>query len=231
MTLIKTKQTIDSLVHTMSDAELLAFILYDRTSHGTTKVTKGTGQISCDHILRFVGGLEGLSQVGLSTLAGVDGLDKDKAYAIMAALELGKRVTNAMVNKPRILRGPQDIFELLFPQLHTTKDGSVFVIALNAQGEMLACENVPKVTMRAREKTSVPNSAIIMRTLLAANAVSGVVAVYRSSDTDPREEDKKMADSLMMAGDAVQIPVVDYIVVSKLGYSSVVDGMCLFVPD
>ena len=88
--------------HFLSNAELLAILL--RTG------TRAENVINlATRLLATNGGLAGLAKAGFLELSQVHGMGEAKVSQVMAALELGKRLSALPIGEYPVISSPQDV--------------------------------------------------------------------------------------------------------------------------
>ena len=196
----------------LADAELLAVLLRSG-SRGETAVDLGR------RVLALAGpwGVAGLGRVAVEDLSGLPGLGPAKAAAVLAALEIGRRVAAARGVSLRRLGDPQEAAQALVPEMAPLDREQFRVVLLDAKHGWLGTETVAvgglcHVPADPREvfKPAVRRSAAAV--ILAHNHPSG--------DPTPSQQDIALTERLVAAGQLLGITVLDHLVIALRGYVS-----------
>ncbi len=191
----------------LSNEELIAVLL--RTGDGE----KGVLELA-EEILRVFPRLSDLASATLQELMSVKGVGLAKATAIKAAMELGKRLHEEMVNKPRKLKTPQDVF-LLCSDMRFSTNEILRVIPVDSSLSYIGHLDFPGlssgVSILVRD---------VMRYLLRVGAVAFFVAHNHHSSCRPSEEDEFFTSKLSSAGDILGVKLVDHLIVCPKGFYS-----------
>ncbi|MCL6614810.1 MAG: DNA repair protein RadC [Firmicutes bacterium] len=194
----------------LSNTELLAIIL--RTGRRGESVLK-----QAERVLAHFDGLRGLAGVDLAELASLPGVGKAKAATVLAALELGRRLSVTEVEEAKAIRSPRDVAELLMGRLRFLDREHFFAVLLNARNQPLAVERISighltasLVHPRELFKAAIQKSAAAM--ILAHNHPSG--------DPAPSQEDVLLTRRLREGGELLGIEILDHVVFGDNRYVS-----------
>ena len=193
----------------LSERELLAILL----STGTKE--KNVLELA-DMILIQAQGLRGLGRMTLEEIELYDGVGIGKGSKIIAAVELGKRVSLAE-NFKETIRSSKDAADILKRQMQYL-DREVFkVILLNIKNMVISIEtisvgglNFSSVHPREVFKPAIKHSAAGM--ILAHNHPSGSL--------EPSKEDIQLTKRLTQAGKILGIPILDHLIICDDEYFS-----------
>jgi DNA repair protein RadC len=198
----------------LSYAELIAILIgsgsADETSVSLSK-----------RILSSLGNkLSQLAKLSVRDLTQFKGIGEAKAISIIAALELGRRRKKTEPDKRVKITDSQTAFEVVYSNMGDLYHEEFWVIFLNRANEVLGKENIskggvsgtvvdPKVVFK--QAVQFPASAII----LAHNHPSG--------NLEPSSADHQLTKKLKEAGKALDIPVLDHLIIGERDYFSFVD--------
>lgn len=194
----------------LSNAELLAILL--RTGSTAENVlAQATRLLTAFH------GLDGLARAHFVELAAQHGVGEAKACQLLSAMELGKRLTAARGPERPVIRGPQDVADLLRGEMAPLDQEHVRVLALNTKNEVLAS---PTVFVGSVNQTAI-RPAEVFREAVRQNC-SAVIVVHNhpSGDPSPSPEDVLVTRTLLAAGRALDIALLDHIVIGRAGHVS-----------
>ena len=197
----------------ISAAELLAIIL--RTG------TKQQSAVNLAHlILQKTDGIKNLNEISLNQLVEIPGIGPSKAVQIMASIELGKRVSQSLVEKERhlkIVRTPRQCFDLLGNELKYLKQEHFIVLSLDIKDRLIARDTV---------FVGAINASIVHPREIFAVAVkrlaSKIICIHNhpSGDPEPSPEDILMTSWIAEAGTMMKIPLHDHVIISADDYRS-----------
>ena len=187
----------------LSDAELLAIIL--RTG------TRKENVIDLSNKILSTIGLSKLADCSLTELKEINGIGVMKSSQILALVELTKRISLAKTNITKITCA-KDVFELMQPKIGHLKQEVFVVILLDSKNNVIKEETIAKGTL---------NSALIHPREVFKSAIresaNSIILVHNhpSGDPTPSEQDKEVTEKLKEAGKALQINLLDHIIIGK----------------
>ncbi|MBT7052158.1 MAG: DNA repair protein RadC [Desulfobacula sp.] len=119
-----------------------------------------------------------------------------------------------------ILNDPMKVFEQTKDLRNWIKEGFV-VFYLNTDLSVISREIISIGTLNS----CIIHPREIFRTAIARNSNSIIVAHnHPAGNTDPSTEDLKIKTQIKKAGEILQIPLLDHVIVSKQGYNSIKDN-------
>jgi DNA repair protein RadC len=186
----------------LSAAELLAIVL--RTG---TRERSAVGL--ADHLLSVHGGLRGVANASVDELAQIKGLGPVKGVQIAACVELGKRLATYTEDSRPVIRTPQDVANLLMPELRDARKEHFKSLLLDVKNRVLKTVTVSVGTLDA----SIVHPREVFRDALAVSAAAMIVAHnHPSGDPTPSPEDRQVTARLCEAGKVMGIEVLDHVV-------------------
>jgi DNA repair protein RadC len=201
-------------VHSLSDAELVAILL--RTG------TKGKSVIQiAQELIQKYGNLNQLSSQTIDSLKNSLGIGKDKAAALVAAFEIGRRADfqKKWISMKSIL-SPADIAELFIPLLRDEVKEKFFVICLSTSNriikyELISIGSLNGSTVHQREVFKVAIECSSANIILLHNHPSG--------NKEPSSDDIGLTRKFIEAGKILEINVFDHIIIAGDSYTSLVE--------
>ncbi len=197
----------------LSNAELLAILL--RVG------VKGKSAVDLSReILQKLGGLRALEQWEIEDLCKLHGLSLAKVAQIRAGIELGKRLMAEEKKTFGKMYSSQQVYEYLMPSMRDLKREVFKAIYLNARNEI--------VDESVIARGSLTSSAVYPREIMNLAYRSGAAAMvfahnHPSGSTVASAEDRRVTRELVIAGETLQVSVVDHIIVGENGYFSFAD--------
>ena len=155
------------------------------------------------------------------TLMRFRGVGETTADKIIACCELSARYV--VGTQAKAVTGPEDVLPRLCALKFEERERFV-VVTLDASNHIIGTH---EVTVGLVNQTPVAPREVF-RVALMDNAVSIIVAHnHPSGSSDPSSQDIAITRTLCAAGKIMKIPVLDHLVVSKGGYTSI----CRIEPD
>ncbi len=199
------------LAGSLATHELLAVLVGSGTS-GRSAVEVAAGLVS-----RFDGSLRRMAGAEAAELRSVPGIGPARAAAVMAALELGRRLAAERGRRSRRIRGPRDVHTRLGPRLRDRRQEEFWGLYLDTQNRVLAERRITVGLLNA--------SLVHPREVFApaiARAAASVLLVHNhpSGDPEPSSEDMEVTRQLAASGALLGIPVRDHVVLGDGAYVS-----------
>lgn len=199
----------------LSDAELIAILI------GSGNASESAVDLSKRILKSLNHQLSALAKLSVKDLTKFKGIGQAKAISIIAALELGRRRKSTDSEKRVKITSSQAAFEAVYPHLCDLNHEEFWVLYLNRANEIIGKENIskggvsgtivdPKVVFKAA--VQYPASAII----LAHNHPSGQLKASHA--------DHQLTKKLKAAGIALDIPVLDHLIIGDRNYFSFADN-------
>ena len=187
----------------LSNAELIA-ILLGSGIQGQNAVQLGQA------LLIDVGGVANLPKVAYKQLVTRRGIGRAKAAQLIAAIELGRRISiSSPDDRPRI-QSPEDAANLLLYEMAALEQEHLRVLLLNTRNECLAAVEV----YRGSLNSSLIRVGEIFKEAIRQNAAAIIVAHnHPSGDPTPSPEDVAVTRAMVEAGKLVDIEVLDHLVI------------------
>jgi DNA repair protein RadC len=189
----------------LSDSELLAIVL------GSGSAGENVVDLA-RRILEEIGGLGGLTRADVAALQRSRGLGPAKAAQLAAAIELGRRAGRIDHGERPLLTSPEAVFQYLGNRFMGKTEEQAYVLALDSRGRLLGSATavsggVNGVTVRGAEVFREP---VVLR---ATQAI--IVHNHPSGDPRPSKSDILTTKSLIAAGSALGIDLVDHVIVGQ----------------
>ncbi|MBI4861664.1 MAG: DNA repair protein RadC [Candidatus Riflebacteria bacterium] len=186
----------------LSDRELLALML------GTGPVGEGVMALS-SRVLEELGGVAGLGRAGPARLMSIRGLGPGRAATLSAALELGRRVLAGDAAQGQPIRGPADLANHLLAALGGENREVLGAFLLDVRMRLLGFRRVSRGTV-----SSTPASAREVFSRVVDSPAAALILAHNhpSGDPTPSREDVEVTRRLVEAGRALEIPVLDHLI-------------------
>lgn len=198
-------------VESLSNAELLALII--RTGHADQTAI----QLGQEILNRDSRGLSHLSTANLNDLMEIKGIGECKAGQILAAIEIGKRMSRWSAQDKIKVTSPYILANLVMDEMRFLNQEHFRIALLDTKNQIISIENISIGTLNASivHPRDVFNPAIRK----SANAII-LVHNHPSGDTQPSREDINITKRLEEAGSLLGIKVLDHIIIGDNVYLS-----------
>lgn len=199
-------------VHALSNAELLAILL--QTGYKDRPALHVAEQVLTLYKAQGLGGIVNLSAEDFSA---VKGIGSAKAATLLAAIELGRRLAQREAERRWAIRSAEDVAAYLMPRLRDETREHFIAVLLNSKNCVLAAPVISVGSLNA----SIAHPREVFREAVRASAAAIIVAHnHPSGDPKPSREDLAVTRSMVAAGELMQIPVLDHVIIGDNAYSS-----------
>ena len=203
----------------LSDTELLAMLL--RT--GTT--SKSVLHLAEDVLAQYKDkGLAAVIHMSPQEIASIHGVGLAKAATVVAAVELGRRLSERAAQTIEKVEGPEDVARYVIPSLRFEQKEHFLAMFLDIRNRILALSTISVGSLTA----SIAHPREVFREAIRYSA-AGVILVHNhpSGDPAPSREDIQLTKQMMKAGEIMGIPVLDHVVVAGENFLSLKEANCL----
>ena len=196
----------------LDNAELLAILM--RTGTGRKNVVDMAREL----LESAQGSLGGLASAGIGPMQQIGGIGRDKAATVMAALELGRRFA---AEKSRLdgisVTGPAMIYRNILPRLKGLGHEEAWAFYLNRANYVTLRERISSGNW---DSTLLDVRVILRRALEQRSKSVILVHNHPSGNPHPGSADKQMTARLKEGLAAVDIALIDHIIVCDDRYYS-----------
>lgn len=196
---------------TLSNEELIAVII--RTGNKeVTAIDLGKRILSLDQR-----GLVFLTDITIEELKSIKGIGNTKAAQILAAIEIGRRLSyNNNVAKIKI-NSPSSIANVFIDEMKYLHKEHFRVILLDTKNQIISTEEISIGTLNA----SIVHPRDVFKVAIKKNANSMIlIHNHPSGDVSPSREDINITKRLEEVGKIVGINILDHIIVGDNKYLS-----------
>jgi DNA repair protein RadC len=189
----------------LTTAELLAIVLG----------TGGRGQdalaVAQQLLAVSEGSLRRLAQRPGAELLRSRGVGPTKAGRLIAALELGTRASCEERPPLQRIREPEDVLRLFGTRLRDLQVEEFHLLALDSQSQVLR----DVLITRGLLNSSLVHPREVFRAAIA-EAAAGIIVVHNhpSGDPTPSAEDRAATKQLVSAGQLLDLPVYDHVIIA-----------------
>jgi len=198
----------------LSDSELIAILI------GSGNRKESAVDLSKKILQSVNNNLIELSKLSINELMKFNGIGEAKAISIIAALELGSRRRESdVINKVKI-SSSKDVFELFSSNFSDTPFEEFWILMLNRANHIIKKINISEGGISG---TFVDAKKIF--SIALENKASSIVLCHNhpSGNIQPSEADIKLTKKIKEAGVALDIAIVDHIIIGIEKYYSFAD--------
>lgn len=198
----------------LSDAELIAILI------GSGSRNESAVELS-KRILASVENLKELGKLSFKQLTIFKGIGEAKAISIIAAMELGRRRGSEETIQLTKITSSRIAFEILQPIIGDLPHEEFWILYLNNSNKVIYKSQLSKggitgtlVDIRLVFKVALEHNATGI--ILSHNHPSGILVAS--------EADKQITKKLKIAGETLDVKVLDHLIITQSGYFSFADS-------
>lgn len=198
----------------LSDAELIAILI------GSGSRNESAVDLSKRILSSVANNLNALGKLSMAQLMNFKGIGEAKAISIMAAMELGRRRRAEEAVELTKITSSKSVFEIMQPIIGELPHEEFWILYLN---------NSNKVISKAQLSVGgITGTLVDVRLVFKMALEKGATALilchnHPSGTLIPSDADKQITKKLKMAGDSLEIKVLDHLIVTETKYFSFVD--------
>lgn len=168
-------------------------------------------------VLNMVGcNLPKLRNITETELTSIKGVGTGKAKSLLAALELGKRVScSKMISCD--LSSSTGIFNYLHPRLQFKDREEFWILLMNNNFKLIKAE---KISEGGITETAVDVRVIMKEAVLNNATIMAVAHNHPSNNKKPSREDDRLTDRIKKACDIMRIYLLDHLIITDNEYYS-----------
>jgi DNA repair protein RadC len=198
----------------LSNAELLAILM------GSGSKNESAVDLAKRILKQYGDNLIELSKLGVKELVRFKGVGEAKAISIIAAMELGKRRRGAEAIEKKKIMSSKDVFEY-FSSIYGDQTYEAFYILLLNRANRIIRE---VMISEGGFSGTVADPKKIFKIALEYNACSLILSHnHPSGNILPSDADIKLTHKLKGAGEMLDLPVIDHIILGEEKYYSFAD--------
>ncbi len=198
----------------LSDAELIAILIGSGSKDESAVDLSKRILASVEHNLNEVG------KLSVNQLMRFKGIGEAKAVTIAAALEIGRRRRGEDTKKITKITSSHDAFELLYPLIGELQHEEFWIVYLNNSNKVIHKSQLSKGGITG----TLVDVRLVLKQALELGAVGIILAHNHPSGTlQPSNADKQITQKLKIASDALDIKVLDHLIIAQHEYLSFAD--------
>ena len=194
----------------LSNIELLAILI--RTG------SKQKSAINlAEEIVRKFPNLYTLRNITMDELMTIKGIGKAKAIQILAAIELGSRTSQYVLERGMQIRSPSDCAEFITEEVKTLEQEHFIGIYLDTKNRILAKKTL---FIGSLNRSLVHPREVFKEALKHGCASIILVHNHPSNDVTPSPQDISITKRLIEIGELIGIEILDHLIVGANNYLS-----------
>ena len=198
----------------LSDAELIAILI------GSGSRNESAVGLSKRILASVDTNLNALGKLSISQLIAFKGIGEAKAISIIAALELGRRRRSEEAVELKKVTSSKVIFEIMQPIIGELPHEEFWIIYLNNSNKVISKSQLSKGGITG----TLVDVRIVFKTALEMGATALILCHNHPSGTlIPSDADKQITKKLKLAGESLEIKVLDHLIVTETSYFSFAD--------
>lgn len=200
--------------HSLSDAELIAILMGSGSKNeSAVDLAKRILKAAKDNLIE-------LSKLGVKDLIKFKGVGEAKAISIIAALELGKRRRREEAIEKKKIGSSVDVFEYFAGIIGDANYEAFYILLLNRANKIIREIQISEGGFSG----TVADPKKIFKIALEQNA-SAIILCHNhpSGNIKPSDADIKLTQKLKNAGEMLDLPVIDHIILGDENYFSFAD--------
>lgn len=204
-------------VRNLSDTELLSVVI-GSGSKGKTVFEAAAG------LYYGFGGLKGLYDAGIRSIAETPGIGPVTAVKIASSLELGRRI-KVLPCSGGIVDSPQKVWRLVASDFSGIDHEIFIAIVLNTKNRVLRKQIISIGTV---SETVVHPREIFRNAIREGGSAVIVCHNHPSGELCPSEQDLSVTRRLLDSGKILGIPLLDHLIISENDFCSLKETTKLF---
>jgi len=202
----------------LSDSELIAILI------GSGSRNESAVELSKRILASVDNNLNELGKLSIKQLMQFKGIGEAKAVTIAAALEIGRRRRGEEAQKITKISSSKDAFELMQPSMGELPHEEFWIVYLNNSNKVMHTAQLSKGGITG----TLVDVRLVMKQALELGAVALILAHnHPSGGLKPSEADKQITQKLINAAVALDIKVLDHLIITQKDYFSFADEKIL----
>lgn len=197
-------------VNSLSNEELISILI------GTGTRNESVKELSTN-ILSKIKNINNLKDLTINELTSINGVGKAKALTIIAAIELGKRVNSYYPHNKLLLQNTFLVHQYFKDLIGHEKQENFLVILLDNKNQLIT----HKIMFKGTDTQSLISPKEIYNYAIKERA-SRIIIMHNhpSGLIEPSQADIDITNRLIMAGQFLEIPLIDHIITNGNNYYS-----------
>lgn len=187
----------------LSNQELIAILLRTGTKEESVLMI-------ANRILKSFDKIQDLKDANVEEMMAVKGVGQAKAVQILAAVEIGKRISRKHSDGRYVIKSPEDAAAYLMTDMSSLVQEHFVVLFLNVKNEVLHKQTIFIGSLNS----SIVHPREIFREAVKRSAASIICAHnHPSGNPSPSPEDIEVTKRLVEAGSIIGIELLDHLII------------------
>lgn len=202
-------------VKSLSDSELLSILI-------NTGNNKNSAKDLANIVLKKCNGIKNLPSLNYEQLTKIEGIKSGKSCAILACLEISRRMNSKINNLDKVKITNCDlVYEYYKSVLESEEQEYFYCLYLDSNKKVICDKELFKGTLNF--SLVHPREIFKQAYLCSAHAII-CVHNHPSGNTNPSTQDIELTKNLVSLGDLHGIKVLDHIIIGKNNYFSFLEN-------
>lgn len=198
----------------LSDAELIAILIASGSKNESAVALSQRILASADNNLSELG------KLSISELMKFKGIGEAKAISIAAAMELGRRRRTGEALERKKITSSNSVFEFLQPIIGELPHEEFWVLFLNNSNKVIQNSQLSKGGITG----TLVDVRLLFKDALQLGAIGIILAHNHPSGTlKPSQSDIQLTKKIKLAGETLDIKLLDHLIVTEKAYFSFAD--------
>ena len=198
----------------LSDAELIAILI------GSGSRNESAVQLSKRILASVDNNLNALGKLSIKQLMEFKGIGEAKAITIIAALELGRRRRAEETIELKKITSSKAVFEIMQPIIGELPHEEFWILYLNNSNKVIYKTQLSKGGITG----TVVDVRLVFKMALEQNATSIILTHnHPSGKLQASDSDIEVTKKLKLAGQQLDIAILDHIIITETGFYSFKD--------
>jgi DNA repair protein RadC len=200
--------------HALSDAQLIAILI------GSGSRNESAVDLSKRILSSVENNLNALGKLSIAQLINFKGIGQAKAISIIAATELGRRRRAEEVTELIKITSSKIVFEIMQPIIGELPHEEFWILYLNNSNKVISKSQLSKGGIIG----TLVDVRLVFKIALEIGATSLVLCHnHPSGSLIPSDADIQITKKIKLAGESLDIKVLDHIIITETRYYSFLD--------
>ena len=198
----------------LTDAELIGILI------GSGTRTLSAVDLAKQILHHSANNLHQLAKLSVKDLMKFKGIGEAKAISIVSALELGRRRKEMEPMIHQVIRSSEDAFQVIKPDLLDLPHEEFWVILLRRNNSVLRKH---RISLGGVSGTVADPKIIFKKAVEELSSAMILAHNHPSGNLKPSQADINLTKKLKQAGELLEIPVLDHLIIGEQNYYSFAD--------
>ncbi len=168
--------------------------------------------------------LQNISREDIARLRMISGIGVKRAQRIVAAIELGRRATQASAVELTTITSSRDVINYFKPKLESLQHEECWILYLTSSNSVIETQ---RISVGGVTSTVVDHRLIIKRALELLSSQFIMIHNHPSGSIEPSGEDVELTEKVKTAAQLFDIKLLDHIIIGRSGDYSFLNSRLL----